>query len=66
MQEEKTALAECVTKALSYSQSAAVRNAATDKEDDIAALLASSMKERRESQVCLSEQLLCSLYGCTI
>ncbi|KAK9918573.1 hypothetical protein WJX75_005079 [Coccomyxa subellipsoidea] len=48
--EEKTALAECVHKALAYSQSTAVQNGATDKDEDIAVLLASSMKERRESQ----------------
>ncbi|BDA49205.1 Double-strand break repair protein MRE11 [Coccomyxa sp. Obi] len=48
--EEKTALAECVHKALAYSQSTAVRNGATDKDEDIANLLASTMKERRESQ----------------
>ncbi|EIE24780.1 DNA repair exonuclease [Coccomyxa subellipsoidea C-169] len=48
--EEKAALAECVNKALAYSQSTAVQNGGTDKDEDIAVLLASSMKERRESQ----------------
>ncbi len=51
VQEEKAALAECVNKALAYSQSTAVQNGGTDKDEDIAVLLASSMKERRESQV---------------